>query len=76
MYWVNAFSHGVAYARTYVTNSSGVRSSADSYCRSPGCAATYDWGNGPYPHGFGAAHNHGNASLSYFTGYISGSTTP
>jgi hypothetical protein len=73
VYWVNAWSTGSAYGRTYVVNSSGVRVSADDYCGSPGCAAVYDWGNGPYPNGYGAAHNHGNESPSHFYGYIEGS---
>lgn len=58
-----------------VTNSAGTRVSADNYCNAPGCAASKSW-SGPYPNGYGAAHDHGNASVSYFTGYISGNNGP
>lgn len=58
-------STGVAYAGVYVVNSAGTRTSADAYCNYVGCTANINW-FGPYPGGFAAVHNHGNASPSYF----------
>ena len=65
IYRVDANSTGTAYAGTYVVNSAGTRTSRDDYCNSPGCGAYVNWA-GPYPAGFGAAHNHGNANPSWF----------
>ena len=66
---VSAASSGTAYSGTWISNSSGARASADAFCASPGCVAQLSW-SGAKPSGYGTAHNHGNASPSYFNGVI------
>lgn len=69
---VSAGSHGTAYSGTWINNttgSGGTRVSADGYCNTPGCIVQIGW-SGAKPNGYGTAHNHGNASPSYFSGAI------
>jgi hypothetical protein len=62
---VDGNSTGTAYTGVWVVNASDVRVSQDGYCSTPGCGAYVDW-YGPYPNGYAAVENHGNASPSYF----------
>lgn len=69
---VSVRSHGTAFSGTWINDSTGyggARVSADNYCNSPRCIVQIGW-VGPKPNGYGTAHNHGNASPSYFTGLI------
>jgi hypothetical protein len=66
---VSVVSYGTAYSGTWISNSSGARVSADAYCNTPGCIVQIGW-PGAKPSGYGTAHNHGNASPSYFEGLI------
>lgn len=65
---VTVQSHGVAYSGAYVTNASGVRVSAVDYCNTPGCVAQIGWPGSSKPYGYPTGRNHGNASISYFSG--------
>jgi hypothetical protein len=67
---IDGNSTGTAYSGVWLANSAGTRTSADTYCNSPGCHATHSW-FGPYPSGYGVIHNHGNASPSYFDAGVS-----
>lgn len=62
-------SYGTAFSGTWISNSSGVRVSADNFCSTAGCTAMIAW-SGSQPSGYGTAENHGNASPSYFLGVI------
>jgi hypothetical protein len=69
---VSVQSYGTAYSGTWINNTTGTggtRVSADAYCNTPGCLIQIGW-PGPKPNGYGTAHNHGNASPSYFEGVI------
>jgi hypothetical protein len=68
---VSTYSDGTAWSGTWIANSSGTRVSQDNYCSfAPGCEAEVDWPlSCPCPSGYPVAHNHGNASPSFFEGY-------
>lgn len=69
---ITVSSYGAAYSGTWINDSvgyGGTRVSIDNYCNTPGCVVQIGWA-GSKPNGYGTAHNHGNASPSYFEGAI------
>ena len=64
------YSTGSAYSGVWVDNYLGTRITADAYCNSPGCVAAQGWATSPAVIGYPVVHNHGNASPSYFSGYV------
>jgi hypothetical protein len=63
---VDGNSVGTAYSRVYVVTSyDWSRVSEAGSCTDPGCYAIKGW-LGPYPNGYAAVQNWGNASPSYF----------
>ncbi|HEY1539468.1 MAG TPA: hypothetical protein VGF63_08735 [Solirubrobacteraceae bacterium] len=63
-------SYGTAFSGTWISDSSGVRVSADNFCATAGCTAMIGWSAPSQPSGYGTAENHGNASPSFFQGLI------